>query len=389
MHAFLGRIVALAVALAWGGAWAGGGMSQADAFAAGNASAATTANFDAINAGNAANALPNYSTTAPAAGYFAGGNGDLTTPGMANKADCIAGTSSTDPGQIQSCNAVRFLNDAPGVTPPLGLTYSDPLLATAKTVRGTPQTYADDLGASYSACTSTSTVTPGSTTYETCHEYLSVAGNTCQVNRVIVVDVYRTYDCLTQDMTIQHLTCQRTNVVTVDVTDSCLLMNQIAYASLLYPGGEDSAQVRALCDWPNDGGATVRIQTKWGAWGGWVNVDVPKTGAPVRKDLGSQLACTPSCPSGGSPVEAFLQPGGGCDPVTNACAYSVWYGNYVAPYLDWCGWGTDGAMTEMCWYGGYWIDYGTVTLNFSMPHHIYTAHENWDDGCSSLEAAAK
>lgn len=184
-------------------------MTNADAFAQGNAAASTSTTYTGINTSQATNTLQTYGTTSPEASYFGGGIGDTVTPGTGKKAGCAASTPS-DPAAAQECNAINYLQDLPSHTPSLGLTRSDPLLVSGKTVTNDPEALAANLGKTYAGCTATTVLDPGTTTYEVCNDYLAIGNNVCKVNRLITVAVDRTYQCIKQDMTIQPQTCNRT-----------------------------------------------------------------------------------------------------------------------------------------------------------------------------------
>ena len=224
-------------------------MTQADAFAAGQATgsrAANTSVFNNINAATGAAKIDGYSST-PAESSYWGVNSPITpvmTAGAGKITSC-SGAPSSDPRIANQCEAINALNEQPSKRPPGLVTPTDPLIVSGDAITANPEAIAGSLTGAYSACTTNEVSLGKETVEETCDEYASPgtsekcivgtkvtvdpdhlykckdsqhveANSSCTIGRVVEVDADANYQCTTTEKVHQQLTCKKTAMVTVD-----------------------------------------------------------------------------------------------------------------------------------------------------------------------------
>ena len=221
-------------------------MTQADAFAAGQATgsrAANTSVFNNINAATGAAKVDGYSST-PAERSYWGVNSPIApvmTAGVGKISSC-SGAPSSDPRIANQCEAINALNEQPSKRPPGLVTPTDPLIVSGDAITANPETIAGSMIGTYSACTTNEVSLGKETVEETCDEYSSTepqkctigtqvtvdpdhlykckdsqrveANSSCTIGRVITVDADANYQCTTTEKVHQQLTCNRTYAVT-------------------------------------------------------------------------------------------------------------------------------------------------------------------------------
>lgn len=173
-----------------------------------------------INPTNAATTVPHYNTTAPEASYFGGGQGNLVTPGTARVADCAGRENDPDPKVRDSCRAINDISRLANNPPPFTLSTSDPLIVNSRAARNDPSSvlgsFTNNLGGSYSGCTTQTTSTGPVFEEEVCHIYAVDTTNACSYGPEIVTDPDYLYKCLDLQRTETQAQCTVGRVVVVD-----------------------------------------------------------------------------------------------------------------------------------------------------------------------------
>jgi hypothetical protein len=202
------------------------------AFSAGQAIAqgASQGTVTGITSGTIANTVnafnPNYyqySSTAPQAGLFLGGNGDTLSAGVGKVTACKSGASNPDPFLQQNCDAINFMAKNPSTRPQFAINPNDPNIVKSKAIQANPATLAaNSLGfanpsavGAFTGCTNTTATTPATYTTEVCNDYMSIASQTCTVGRTIIVNANNDYQCDQTASGYETLSCRRGSTVTV------------------------------------------------------------------------------------------------------------------------------------------------------------------------------
>lgn len=357
-------------------------MTVSDAFALGSSTGSSSKSevFGSVSTTNATTNLPSYGTTAPEASYFGGGTGNTMLPGQTKISGCGT-TPPSDAAGAMECNAINYLNNIGTYKPAIGLTKNDPLFMKGKEIRNDPGAIAENLGKNYEACKASTTIDSGSTTFEVCHEALSVSQSTCQVNRVVKVAIDRTYQCIDTKSVISTQTCNKQLAVSVAWFNSCT------------PGSYFGNF------WVNTWG-NGEVGRRWA--GIIINAYCAPDAATMQFSMNA--TCTES-PCSGSAVFAVNAANGATSPqaFTNFVGrswYSTDYFNRVTYEGGSCN-ATNCNFTFSTAYADsscYWDDYsGFVcnstyiirargTFSFVRPHSYHVDTDSWTDNCSQLNA---
>lgn len=169
----------------------------------------------------------NFSSSAPEAGYFMGGNGDTTTPGAGKVTACQTGPVNPNAFLQQNCEAINYMARNPTTRPQFTLTPGDPNVARTRSIEANPATLAaNSLGyaspsaiGAFAGCTTQTITTPPTYTTEVCNEYLNATSHMCTVGRTIVVDADANYQCGQTAKSYETLTCGKWK--NASVTNSC------------------------------------------------------------------------------------------------------------------------------------------------------------------------
>jgi len=206
--------------------------AQTDAFAAGQALAngAQASTVAGVTNGSVANTVNSfnptyyqYSTNAPQASLFLGGNGDTLSAGVGKVTACKSGASNPDPFLQQNCDAINFMAKNPTTRPQFAINPNDPAIVKSKAIQANPATLAaNSLGfaspsamGAFTGCTNTTSTTPATYTTEVCNDYMSIASQTCTVGRTIIVNANTDYQCNQTANSYESLSCRRGSTVTV------------------------------------------------------------------------------------------------------------------------------------------------------------------------------
>lgn len=197
------------------------------AFAAGQAMAqgATQGAATGITNGTVANTVNSfnpgyyqYSTTAPQASLFLGGNGDTLSAGAAKVTACKTGASNPDPFLQQNCEAINLMAKNPTTRPQFAINPNDPNIVKSRAIQANPATLAaNSLGfaspsavGAFTGCSNKTATTPATYTTEVCNDYMGIASKLCTVGRTVVVDANTDYQCNKTVNAYQTQTCSRT-----------------------------------------------------------------------------------------------------------------------------------------------------------------------------------
>lgn len=159
-----------------------------------------------------------YSTTAPEAGLFAGGNGDTLSAGSNKITSCQTGAANPNLFLQQNCDAINFMAGNTARRPQFTINSNDPLLVNSRSIQNNAGTLAaQSLGftspsaiGSFTGCTTTTSTTPPTYTTEICSDAIPATTQTCSVGRTIVVNAYANYSCAQTSNAYETQTCNRT-----------------------------------------------------------------------------------------------------------------------------------------------------------------------------------
>ncbi len=90
--------------------------------------------YNATKSGVSAGTIPGYGTTPAETQYYQGGQGTLSTPGVAKVQNCAAYSAGSDKIANQECEAVNFLAKNPQIRPQFNIDKNDPMFSTAKAI---------------------------------------------------------------------------------------------------------------------------------------------------------------------------------------------------------------------------------------------------------------
>lgn len=197
------------------------------AFAAGQALAngAQTGTAAGVTNGSVANTVNSfnpsyyqYSTTAPQASLFLGGNGDTLSAGSGKVTACQTGAANPDKFLQQNCDAINFMAKNPTTRPQFTINPNDPNIVKSKAIQANPATLAaNSLGytspaaiGAFTGCTNKTVTTPATFTTEVCNDFNSVTSQTCTIGRVVTVNANTNYQCNKTANAYQTQTCNRT-----------------------------------------------------------------------------------------------------------------------------------------------------------------------------------
>ena len=197
------------------------------AFSAGQAMAqgATQGAATSINNGTVANTVNSfnpsyyqYSTTAPQASLFLGGNGDTLSAGAGKVTACKTSAANPDPFLQQNCDAINFMAKNPTTRPQFAISPNDPAIVKSRAIQANPATLAaNSLGftspsavGAFTGCSNKTATTPATYTTEVCNDYMGIAGQLCTVGRTVVVNANTDYQCNKTVNAYQTQTCSRT-----------------------------------------------------------------------------------------------------------------------------------------------------------------------------------
>jgi len=173
----------------------GHAQTPAEAFAQGQGLGATGGPAIGRDIGSGANAtiVPQYSTTQPQSGYFAGGSGLLVPPGTDQVNGCQVNPADPDARKQQQCDATNFLAKK-STAASFNLAPNDPVLKAAKPITGNPESVLGSMSGTYSACTPQSVSAPARKQIEVCAETRAPEQRVCQ--RILTVSVTTSQSCV-------------------------------------------------------------------------------------------------------------------------------------------------------------------------------------------------
>lgn len=185
----------------------------------------------AIDNANAVNKLPSdYTGAVPTAatgldavGLFAGGVGDLMTPGLQKNSDCLAMVNNSDYKQQVPCDAVKTINESDKS----GFVFSknDPIFTRSKMIQGDPVAIVNAAGfevkVTEMACAPGTSAVPTETETRICNEAMVVTPGSCQPYQDVVIDHFSNFRCEQSVKPLETITCDKSTTATF--TYSCSL----------------------------------------------------------------------------------------------------------------------------------------------------------------------
>lgn len=309
--------------------------STSDAFAQGSAmgNGSLNSTFSGINPTTAQTNIPGYGgSVSTQSSYFAGGNGNIESPGSAQISDCSNAPPSSNPMANQYCNAVNFLATNPNVRPQITISPNDPLITNSRAISNNAasilQTNGISTSGTSSQCVPVTTTTPAQYTTQMCTTVQGMDMAQCVLGRVVNIASNTNYQCDQTLNSYQAQTCNRTLSVTVTQGATVPATSSTAYVEteILFEDGNQT---------------------------------------PVGTRF-SSLAGLYSFPTMSSLCQPFFGGGGGSAYTT----YNGGDGYCIEP------------ITSSSCPSGY-------TLSGSVCSPPPTVSTTWNDGCSSLEAAAQ
>ncbi len=205
-------------------------QTPSEAFTAGQAAAQAVTSSAATNikSGGVQNTLGGlnqsyyqYSTTAPEAALFAGGNGDTFTPGASKITSCQTSAPNSNSFLQQNCNAINLMARNPSQRPQFSINPNSALIQNSLSIQSNASSLTTQyLGTAatsgtFSGCQNTTTTTPATYTTEVCSSAISATSQACSVGRTIVVNAYTNYQCRQTANSYETLNCNRGVTVTV------------------------------------------------------------------------------------------------------------------------------------------------------------------------------
>lgn len=352
-------------------------MSGPDAFIEGNTLGQTNGSVTIDNT-TATDIIPGYTGTTPtstngldASGMYAGGAGNLLTPGVARNSTCMSMIGNPDVNEQQACDAVKVMNDTNAN--PYTFTKEDPLFAVAKSAYTDPVTILANNGmtipVSETTCTTETVNIPADTHTEVCQEYLVDTPVVCALTQVVQVDKDYLYTCTSSTNKTTNYPCSKILTVQVDLTQSCVPGTWYGAVSLV-----GIHTVEAYCDMDRaDGKMALRFTpTSFHGICQYGYLDVPI--APFT-------------------VSDYVQYGGANADVVDihhwkgSCTITNWLG-YEPGY-------TQGCTNNICSYTFRHVDsrWGNVYVPLSAPLNapgmIPSTTDTWIDQCVALEAMSQ
>ena len=193
-----------------------------DAFAQGSAmgNGAVQGMFSGINPTTEQTNIPGYGgSVSTQSSYFAGGNGNIESPGSAQISDCSNAPPSSNPMANQYCNAVNFLATNPNVRPQITISPNDPLITNSRAISNNAASILQTNGISTtgtsSQCVPVTTTTPAQYTTQMCTTVQGMDMAQCVLGRVVNIATDTNYQCNQTLNSYQAQTCNRTLSVTV------------------------------------------------------------------------------------------------------------------------------------------------------------------------------
>lgn len=197
-------------------------MTQADAFAVGQATgsrAANTSVFNNINAATGAAKVDGYSSTPTETSYWGTGIplGPVVSAGVSKISSC-SGAPSSDPRVANQCEAINApLNEQPSKRPPGLIDANDPLIVSGDAITANPEAIAGSMIAAYTACTTNEVSLGKEKVEETCDEYSSTETQKCTIGAQVTVDPDHLYKCKDSQHVEANSSCVVGRAIQVDV----------------------------------------------------------------------------------------------------------------------------------------------------------------------------
>jgi len=330
--------------------------TPAEAFSQGRSLGATGAPVlgGQITSGAAAPDVPQYSTTQPQSGLFAGGSGLLVPPGAAQVGGCQTGPADPDARKQQQCDATNFLarrSTAASFT----VAPTDPLLARARPITGDPTSILGAANGTYSACTPRQVIAPARKQIEVCAESRAP----------------------------EERRCSKILSVAVAVSESCVPGTWFTSTFVgAYADGwrQVGVRVHAYCQMSGTVGLYVHNESTNGGVGSaviWVDA---ATGAAAPQLLPGFWTEDYHF---GHWFNNVAYRGGGC--TDDSCAFQFEVYGESCGYLceAWDGEGYCTSYSPQCSRAG---TQASGWFSFPRPRLSYAVSDRWDNQCAALEA---
>lgn len=309
------------------------GQAAADARTLGSSKNPTTA-ADITDANRVAKmpAAPPPRDCMPASstveGYFAGGNGNLSTNSTALMSTAPVGTSP-------ECQAINYMQGRSSTANPISINPADPLVLGSKATLGNP---AGNLGPTAglfgpkatSSCLPGTVTTGGTPLTETCYDYAALSDGTCDKPWNLQVQPWWGYKCEKTPYVLAEQTCTKEEVPTVVWAPNCIAGAQIAMVDINTAGNSgpssDRMQVKAYCDLSGTG-LTFRVHA-FGGNGSCIGEQQVST----TRDVTSQTILTDLAPHWGGYCQygkVAVNAGSKCTNGTCNFSFNFGYPNYV------------------------------------------------------------
>ena len=174
--------------------------------------------FNGVNSGSAQQSIPKFGSSADEAGYFAGGQGQLSGYGVGKMQTCANQAPGADRLANQECEAVNLLAHNPQVRPAFPMDKNSPVFQKSRQINQNAEQafaqYFPNRQGESSACVSKTETTPGQYSTQICADIKEAEGQQCTMGRLIDIDSDANFQCEQTINSYEHFKCKRSSNVT-------------------------------------------------------------------------------------------------------------------------------------------------------------------------------